>query len=289
VTVSAADPTLAAAPVSNVFTLQLINVPEFSGREYAEVPAGQTVVDTTARTGSRQVIVRGGGTLVLAGANTNTGGVKVESGALIVRNASALGSGTLDVRAGAAVTLDIGFIKATVGAISLASGAKIDLGVSGLTIAAGGTTLDALRSAILLARNGGAWNGTSGIGSANVDLTKSKVVGYRQLVSGAFQVAWAAFGDTNLDGRINSTDVQAINTAKKFGLPTRDSHWSQGDFSYDGRVNSTDILQLSPQFGKPSYYTTTASSGTIEAPVASITAQLFAALGGIDPDGDGKL
>jgi autotransporter-associated beta strand protein len=288
VTVSAADPTLAAAPVSNVFTLQLINVPEFSGREYAEVPAGQTVVDTTARTGSRQVIVRGGGTLVLAGANTNTGGVKVESGALIVRNASALGSGTLDVRAGAAVTLDIGFIKATVGAISLASGAKIDLGVSGLTIAAGGTTLDALRSAILLARNGGAWNGTSGIGSANVDLTKSKVVGYRQLVSGAFQVAWAAFGDTNLDGRINSTDVQAINTAKKFGLPTRDSHWSQGDFSYDGRVNSTDILQLSPQFGKPSYYTTTASSGTIEAPVASITAQLFAALGWVDPDGDGK-
>jgi hypothetical protein len=171
----------------------------------------------------------------------------------------------------------------------MASSAKIDLGVSGLTIAAGGTTLDALRSAILLARNGGTWNGTSGIGSANVDLKNSKVVGYRQTPTGSFQVAWASFGDTNLDGRINSTDVQAINTAKKFGLSTRDSVWSQGDFSYDGRVNSTDILLMSPQFGKPSYYTTTVSPGTIDAPVPSLTAQLFAALAGIDPDGDGKL
>jgi autotransporter-associated beta strand protein len=289
VTVSAQDMSLALAAVSSAATVRLANVPEFSGREYAEVPSGQTVVDTTPRTGTRQVIVRGGGTLVLAGSSTNTGGVKVEDGKLIVQHASALGTGTLDVRAGGTVALNIGFSKATVGGLSLASGAKVDLGTGGLTIAAGGTTLDALRSSILLARNGGAWNGTSGIGSANVDLTKSKVVGYRQLVSGAFQVAWASFGDTNLDGRINSTDVQAINTARKFGLPTRDGHWSQGDFSYDGRVNSTDILQLSPQFGKPSYYATTASSGTIDAPVASITAQLFAALGWVDPDGDGKL
>ena len=274
--------------ISAAFTLRVQNVPEYSGREYAEVAAGQTLIDTTARTGSRQVIVRGGGTLVLAGANTNTGGVKVEGGTLVVRNASALGTGTLDVRAGGVVNLDVGYAKATVGGLTLASGAKINLGTGGLQIAAGGTTLDALRSAILLARNGGVWNGTSGIGSASVDVSKSKVVGYRQMPSGAYQVAWAAYGDTNLDGRVNSTDINALNSARKFGLSTRDSHWSQGDFSYDGRVNSTDIQLLSAMFGKPSYYTT-ASPGTVDAPVASITAQLFAALAGVDPDGDGKL
>jgi autotransporter-associated beta strand protein len=238
------------------------------------------------------VIVRGGGTLVLAGSSTNTGGVKVEDGKLIVQHASALGTGTLDVRAGGTVSLNIGFSKATVGGLSLASGAKVDLGSGGLTIAAGGTTLDALRSSILLARNGGAWNGTSGIGSANVDLTKSKVVGYRQTPTGAYQVAWAGYGDTNLDGRVNSTDINALNSARKFGLSARDSHWSQGDFSYDGRVNSTDIQLLSAMFGKPSYYaSSTAPSAPVSQgnlPAATITAQLFAALGWVDPDGDGK-
>jgi autotransporter-associated beta strand protein len=287
VTVNAQDTSLSAAAVSSGVTLRLANVPEFSGKEYAEVPSGQTVEDTTPRTGNRQVIVRGGGTLVLKGANTHTGGVKVEGGTLVVQNASALGTGTLDVRAGGTVTLDVGFSKATVGGLSLASGARVDLRTGGLQIAAGGTTLADLRSAILLARNGGTWNGTSGIGSANADPAKSRVVGYRQnAVTGAFQVAWAAYGDTNLDGRINSTDVQSINTAKRFGLPTRDSHWSQGDFSYDGRVNSTDILQLSPQFGKPSYYAAATSASVAEAPNVTLAAQLFAALGVVEQDAD---
>jgi hypothetical protein len=193
--------------------------------------------------------------------------------------------------------------KAKTGALALASGARINLGMSGLEIAAGGTTLADLRSAVLLARGTAGtmgsdgkliipWNGTSGIGSANVDPSKSRAIGYRQMPSGAFQVAWAAYGDTNLDGRVNSTDVTAVGSGKKFGLPSTDrsSHWSQGDFNYDGRVTSTDILQISPLFGKPSYYTAaaTSSSSVVDAPNASLTAQLFAALGGIDQDGDGK-
>jgi autotransporter-associated beta strand protein len=278
--------------ISAAFTLRVQNVPEYSGREYAEVAAGQTLIDTTVRTGNRQVIVRGGGTLILAGASTNTGGVKVEGGALVVRNAAALGTGTLDVRAGGVVNLDVGYAKATVGGLTLESGARINLGTGGLQIAAGGTTLDALRSAILLARNGGAWNGTSGIGSASVDVSKSKVVGYRQMPSGAYQVAWAGYGDSNLDGRVNSTDINALNTARKFGLPARDSHWSQGDFTYDGRVSSTDIQLLSAMFGRPSYYaSSTAPAAPVSQgnlPAATITAQLFASLGWVDPDGDGK-
>jgi len=276
------------ADVSSAATIRIGNVPEHSGREYAEVPAGSTVVDTTPRTGNRQVIVRGGGTLVLAGANTHTGGVKVEGGTLVVRNAAAFGTGVLDVRSGGVVTLDVGFSKAKVSSLSLASGARINLGTGGLEIAAGGTTLADLRSAILSARSGGTWNGTGGIGSANVDLSKSRVVGYRQVpATGAFQVAWAAFGDTNLDGRVNSTDVQSINSGRKFGQPARDSHWSQGDFSYDGRVNSTDVLQLSAQFGKPSYFTagSTAASTSLGTPPAALVAQLFAAFEA-DPDAD---
>jgi autotransporter-associated beta strand protein len=280
VTVGAADASLAAAPATAVFTLGLVNVPEFSGREYALAPSGQTVVDITPRTGSRQVIVRGGGTLVLAGANAHTGGVMVEDGTLVVRNASALGSGTLDVRSGGVVRIDLPYAKASVGSLSLASDARIDLGTGGLQIAAGGTTLDALKAWVITARNGGFWNG-NGIGSANASRILGYEIGYRQMLTGSYQVAWAAVGDTNLNGKVDSTDINAIISARKFSLPTASTtYWAMGDFTYDGRVNSSDIQRLASMFGKPSYY---AAAGAAAQPQSDttkpLTAKLFANFG----------
>ena len=96
-------------------------------------------------------------------------------------------------------------------------------------------------------------------------------------------MAWAAFGDTNLDGRVNSSDIIALNTARKFGSNTPDSHWWQGDFNYDGRVNSTDIQFLTLMFGKPQYNLAPVAT-VADVPngsVKSLSAQLFAAFGGV--------
>ena len=261
--------------VSTTFTIGVTNVPQFSGREYVDISTGQTVTDAQSRSGSRQIIVRGGGTLVLTGTNTHTGGTRVEGGQLIVRNAGALGSGTLNVKNGANVTLDIGYGKATVGSVSLEPSARIDLGRGGLQIAAGGITMSTLRGYLLTARNNGLWDGY-GIGSANAKSADNRAIGYR-VSGGITQVAWAAFGDVNLDGRVNASDVSLINAAKRFGLSSTAGHWYDGDFSYDGRVNSTDVSLLSRLFNK-GFYNTTVYSSSLATPNDATTMMLVAAM-----------
>ena len=142
--------------------------------------------------------------------------------------------------------------------------------------------LAGLRATLVSARNFGRWDGY-GIGSSDASLAGRRGVGYRQITGGALQVAWAAYGDTNLDGVVRSTDIIALNTARKFGTPATDAHWWQGDFNYDGKVNSTDITLLAAMFGKPSYYVVAAASqgmGVAEPGPApkSLAQKTFAAL-----------
>jgi len=70
-------------------------------------------------------------------------------------------------------------------------------------------------------------------------------VGYRILPTGTGVVAWAAFGDSNLDGQVNLTDVSLINNGGKFGQgSSTGATWSQGDYNYSGGVTLTDISLL---------------------------------------------
>ena len=239
------------------FSIRVTNVPEVSGREFIEISSGQTVIDAGIRSGARQVIVRGGGRLILTGANTHSGGTRVESGELVIQNTAALGSGGLEVQSGATVYIDVGYGRVAVPQLTMATNARIDLGRGGLSIAAGGSTVASVRQYLMSARNFGLWDGF-GIGSVNAKTTSNTAIGYRQqTLTSPIIVAWAAFGDINLDGRVNSTDVTALNSAKRYGLPSTftDAHWYEGDFSYDGRVNSTDITFLNRWFNKGFYNT----------------------------------
>jgi autotransporter-associated beta strand protein len=195
--------------------------------------------------------------MILTGANTHSGGTRVEAGELVIQNTAALGSGGLDVQAGAKVFVDVGYGRVAVSQVSLASTARIDLGRGGLSIAAGGGTVSSVRQLLVSARNSGLWDGY-GIGSTNAKSTSNTAIGYRQQTpTSPIIVAWAAFGDINLDGRVNSSDVSALNSAKRYGLPSTftGAHWYEGDFSYDGRVNSTDINFLNRWFNKGFYNT----------------------------------
>jgi hypothetical protein len=296
------------------------------------VPLGDSVTDTTVRTGYTRIVKQGAGTLTLNQANSYVSGTLVEAGTLIVANGDALGTGTTTVNAtgtlqvGSSVTVKtqsvtiaggtlaaagatilvnattgIGTLAITSGSVTgapgltvsgngvvtlptslpsggrqivavstlsvdQAGGGRIDVGTGRIDVAVGGVTEADLRADVVAGRNGGAFNGTSGImttGGKASPTSSNPVVGYRVLVNGTAIVAWAAFGDSNLDGQVNNTDITLINTGLKFNAGGTNAVWSQGDYNYSGAVNNSDItlLNTAALFGGGSYLPT--------APVAS--------------------
>ena len=124
---------------------------------------------------------------------------------------------------------------------------KVDIGKGRINIAPGGTTEADLRANLIAGRSGGTWSGTAGIVTTGgtAGLATQPVVGYRVLSSGSAIVAWAGFGDSNLDGQVNLTDVSLINNGGKFGQgASTGATWSQGDYNYSGGVTLTDISLL---------------------------------------------
>ena len=208
------------------------------------VAAGETRIEEGGRAGSGQLIKAGGGTLVLAGANTHSGGTLVEEGTVVVRNTAALGSGTLEVRAGATVKLEVGYGTVALPRLALAAGAVVDLGEARLTIGPGGADEATIRQWIIAGRNGGTWNGTSGIRSAAAAAAAgSRAIGYAVQPDGSATVVFTAVGDLNLDRKVDVFDLLAMDSGGRFGSVEAAS-WSQGDLNYDGRTNVFDILGI---------------------------------------------
>jgi len=86
--------------------------------------------------------------------------------------------------------------------------------------------------------------GGYGITSSAADAAHG--VGYAMSGS-ALQLKRTLYGDTNLDGTVDFTDL--LNLAQHYGQTN--AVWSEGDFNYDGTVNFADLLALGQNFGKP--------------------------------------
>jgi hypothetical protein len=102
--------------------------------------------------------------------------------------------------------------------------------------------------------NGGAWNGP-GIDSSTAAVNSNYGVGYADsanpgnpagLSSSQIEVKYTLYGDSNLDGVVNSVDFGTL--AANFGKSGK--IWDQGDFDYNGTVNSSDFGSLAANFGK---------------------------------------
>ncbi|MGI9176558.1 MAG: beta strand repeat-containing protein, partial [Pirellulales bacterium] len=301
------------------------------------VPLGDSVTDTTVRTGYTRIVKQGAGTLTLNQATRSVSGTVVDAGTLIVANGDALGTGTTTVNAtgtlqvGSGVTVKTQtvtiaggtlaaagatiLVNATtgIGTLAIASGSvtgspsltvsgngvvslptdrrqlmaltalsvdqagggRIDIGKGRIDIGIGGITETDLRADVIAGRNSGAFNGTTGImttGGKASPTSANPAVGYRVLGTGAAIVAWASYGDTNLDGQVNSIDVSIINTGARYnaGSPAT---WSQGDFNYSNTLNSLDVslMNSAALYQKGSYLPVTPSAAamTSSTPIAT--------------------
>jgi autotransporter-associated beta strand protein len=213
--------------------------------DVVSVTAGVTQTDAVARSGSTRLVKRGTGTLVLTSASTATAGTVVEEGTVIVRHAAALGTGGVDVRGGATLVFDIGTDTADLASLLVATTAQVDVGRGRLTIGNGAATIDAIRQQLIAGRAAGTWTGSTGITSsaaaAAVAAGKGRSVGWLDNGDASATVAFAAPGDTNLDGLIDMLDSANFITNGMFDTGGAAS-WADGDFTNDGVV---DILDLS--------------------------------------------
>ena len=227
---------------------------------------------TTMKTPS--VTVNGGtvsaGTLAVNAA-TGVAALTINSGTIASTTAVVVGPGGLvDLPDAARVSVGV----ASLAVDQTAGGGKVDLGSGQVTIAAGGITAADLRADIIAGRSGGSWTGAAGITSAAAAAAPgTRAVGYTVAGNGTAKVSFSAHGDTNLDGLVNFSDIQAIINGGRYGQSGTTGVWANGDFNYDGLVNFTDIQLLlnAGAYGQASYFPSApsgASGGGLGAPVA---------------------
>jgi len=250
--------------------------------DYRTVEAGQTTVGSRPQFGDSPLVKQGDGTLVLAADSSATGRVTVTTGTLVVQSAKALGAGGLTVSAGE-VRLETGYDTVPLTSLAL-TGGRLDLGSGRISVAAGGYDLASVRQWLLAGRNGGGWDGATGIVSRAAGRTAVREIGYT-VTDGVLTIGWAAAGDANLDGLVNDADLDAVRGRGLYRAGGTSATWADGDFDYDGRVGVSDLVRVASTslLNAPTYRT---GAGT--GPVTAVSSPPVAAdASGLQPSAAG--
>ncbi|MBM4011145.1 MAG: hypothetical protein FJ286_07160 [Planctomycetes bacterium] len=251
------------------------------------VPSGtqtQTAAGYPSLAGSTPVTKTGAGVLVLDQANPLAAPLTVEAGSVRLTNASALSAATLAVLGGGTAQLG-SRITTSVAGLELSSGGLVDVTNSSLSFVSGLSVAD-LVAALVVGRNGGTWDGTSGITStvtaAQVTAFELRAVGWMDNGDGSKTVAYAAQGDTNLDWVVDILDVSNFVSSGKFGTG-EPATWMDGDFNYDGVVDIQDVADFSASglYGAGSYNSGPGIAAAVpEPPAVATTVLALAAMAG---------
>jgi autotransporter-associated beta strand protein len=219
----------------------------------------------------------GSGTLTLSTVNTYSGGTNVTGGKLIVGTHGALPSNQAVTLAGGNMQLAPHTGGETVSSLSITGGSTLDLTNNHIVIDYGvpadqATVDSAIRSYISSGEIfSSEANGSYGVGYADGnDASESGIVAPNSVL-----VAYALYGDANLDGVVNGSDFTIL--ASHLGKSV--TGWDQGDFFYTGTVTGADFTALVSNLGK------SASGADIQLPAADYAAiDAFAAANGLMAD-----
>ena len=268
--------TVSGTSVVQAGTLRLGNQMALAQSPVSVVPGGTLEIDPALGMISTRLILNGG-TVSAAGATLTVDrdiGVKQ----FIVNSGNLAGTPALEVTLGGTMIMSASaFTGVSVASLVVdesATGGRVDLGYGRIDVAAGGISAANLVADILAGRDGNpaaVWTGSTGITSsvaaaAMAAGTSPRAVGWIDDGSGALSVAFAAQGDTNIDGQIDILDVANFLSSGKFdsGEP---AVWSQGDFGYDGMVDILDVADFlgTGLFDAGSYLPAPAGAGAIAA------------------------
>lgn len=194
-------------------------------------------------------------------ADTNDNG----SPALVLLSDTSYNLGVVRIGDGGYVNL-AGITEATARVTQLnLAGGRLDLNNSTLLVNySGASPIASVRNGLLAGRNGGAWNGSSGILSSTVLSQPNFTIGYAEAsqVRTSFPATFGSFtdvdnttvvvrytlkGDANLDRSVNFDDL--LRVAQNYDAAVSGRVWSQGDFDYTGIVNFDDLLMMAQQYG----------------------------------------
>ena len=148
-------------------------------------------------------------------------------------------SSRLTPLAGGTVTL-APYLQTAVGGLNPNAGGLVNVG-NGMIVVASGLTVPNMLTAITAGYNGGTWTGTTGITSSTAAVDTAggapRAIGWLDNGDGSVTFAFAAPGDTNLDGLVDVLDAAALSSAARFNDT---AVWSEGDFNYDGIYDDLD-------------------------------------------------
>jgi autotransporter-associated beta strand protein len=223
-----------------------------SSGQQTQTTAGYSNLSFTT---AKSVTKTGGGTLVLNQANSMTGTITIQGGSVqLSGTVNAAAAATIRPEAGGTLTLDP-YLQTSIDGLQPLAGGLTNVGTGMVTVAAGGLSVADMLSAITAGRNGGFWNGSSGITSSDAASSGgTRSVGWLENVVNDAQgnpnanlssvtFAFAAPGDTNLDWQVDILDAANFLAAGKFdsGQPAT---WNEGDFGYDGIVDILDAADF---------------------------------------------
>ncbi len=182
---------------------------------------------------STDVTIAGGATLTIADPAT------ISAGKTVTKNGNLLIQAPLTLEAGASLVLASGPTSAF-GAPAIGTGAKIDVKNNSMTIDYRGQATPAatINSQLASGYASGAWNG-EGINTSSAVANQTALGWKDDAATQSILVKYTYYGDANLDGQVDISDLGALATAWQTSAV-----WSQGDFDYSGFVDISDLGKL---------------------------------------------
>ncbi len=201
-----------------------------------------TLSNALTGTGPITVNSSGSGKVIFSGTDsTYSGPTTIQAGGLQLGSGSSAGTSTITPLAGGTLSL-YPYAVTTVAGLAANAGGLIDAS-NGFMRVSGGLTAADMLTALVAGRNGGTWDGASGITSSAAQsallLNVPRTVGWLDNGDGSVSFVYAAPGDTNLDWQVDVLDVANFLSGGKFNSDSP-ATWFEGDFNYDGVVDVLD-------------------------------------------------